>query len=1058
MTRTHRRSGKLLPIGIAATLIAGSVAAIGTFALADTSSSAAPVLDPAAGLQREFADAAQEFDVPQSVLMAVSYHLTRWETHQGQPSTAGNYNVMGLTQVMAADVEKPTRAERLSHLNMSGDPTRMKKFNPTRALQGGDDQADTSDPRLHTLDAAAKLTDEPAASLRTDREESVRGGAALLAQYEKEAIGSLPKDAGQWYAAVARYSQAPDAKGAALFTQRVFRTINRGSSRVTADGQRVTLAADRSVTPVKPAKMNLAATFASTNLTPTPECPAGLNCDFRPAAFKQNSTDKTDYGNYDVTNRPADGVDIRYIVIHDTEGGYEGSLSVFQNPTKSASAHYLIRASDGLVTQLVPTKDTAWQAGNKTLNMHSIGIEHEGYAIKAGSWYSETQYESSAALVKYLATRFGIPLDREHIIGHDEVPGPIDANVAGMHWDPGPYWDWNHYFSLMGAPTGDGGAGSPVRVGQEITIAPPFTTANQPAIVYCSPTCVTQTPHPANFLYLYSDASTSSALIADPYLRGGAAGSTQGPDWAAKAVTGNHYVVAAVKGDWTSIWYGGKQGWFYNPGGQLTAPVGTSAQQVLTPKAGLASIAVYGRAYPRTADYTGTQVPVQADTDKALTKYSIKAGQAYVPGGPAVAGDYFYAMNYDNSAPGDHTRVTGITKFIPIRYNHRIAWVRADDVQQISTTSPPSGATRSDLLARDSSGTLWQYQGSGTAASPFLYRYRVGGGWQGYNALVDLAGFRANGTGDLVARDASGTLWFYKGTGNIAAPFAARTKVGAGWQTYNALIGVGDMTGDGTSDLVGRDSAGILWLYRGTGNAAAPFAARTKVGTGWQMHNMLVGGGDLTGDGKADLLARDTTGTLWLYRGTGNAAAPFAARVKVGPGWQIFNLLVGTSDLNGDGKADLLARDTTGTLWLYRGTGNAAAPFAARTPPSLPAGRCTTPSSANWSTDISQPDVFARPPGGTGFPGPPGGRLRVSHLDVRHDVHPGGARPSPDPRRAGRFSAGHRTDARTGGRTPTAGVSPWRSPRRCRPPGDSCARSRSTPHGPGERCRLPAGV
>ncbi|MCM2417776.1 N-acetylmuramoyl-L-alanine amidase [Streptomyces sp. RKAG293] len=930
MTRTHRRSGKFLPIGIAATLIAGSVAAIGTFALANPSDSAAPPVDPAAGLQREFADAAQEFHVPQSVLMAVSYHLTRWETHQGRPSTAGNYNVMGLTQVTAEDVEEPTRAERLSHLNMSGDPARMKKFNATRALRGGDDRTDTSDPRLHTLDAAAELTGESAGSLRTDREESVRGGAALLAKYEKEAAGSLPDDPGRWYAAVARYSQAPDAKGAQLFTQRVFQTINRGGSRVTSDGQRVTLPADPSVTPVKPAKLTLAATFASTAVAPVPECPSGLNCDFRAAAFQKNGTDPADYGNYDVTNRPADGVDIRYIVIHDTEGSYDSSLSVFQDPAKSASAHYLIRASDGLVTQTVPTKDTAWHAGNKTLNMHSIGIEHEGFAIKTGSWYSEPQYESSAALVKYLAARFGIPLDREHIIGHDEVPGPIDAYVAGMHWDPGPYWDWNHYFALMGAPTGDGGAGSPVLVGQEITVAPPFTTANQPAVVYCSPTCATQTPRPANFLYLYTAASTGSPLIADPYLRAGAAGSTQGPDWAAKAVAGSHYVVAAVKDDWTAIWYGGRQGWFYNPGGRLTAPAGTTAQPVVTPKAGLASIPVYGRAYPQTADYTGTDVPVQADTDKALTKYSLPAGQAYVPGGPSVAGDYFHAMNYDNSAPGDHKLVTGTTTFLPIRFNHRLAWVRADDVRQISSTRPASGATRSDVVARDSAGVLWQYQGSGGGAVPFLYRYRVGAGWQGYNALIDLSGFRADGTGDLIAREPSGVLWYYKGTGNTAVPFATRVKAGSGWQIYNALVGVGDVSGDGKPDLIARDTTGVLWLYRGTGNATAPFATRLKVGTGWQMHNMLVGGGDMTGDGKPDLIARDTTGVLWLYRGTGNAAAPFATRLKVGTGWQMYNLLAGTSDLTGDGKPDLLARDTTGRLWTYPGTGNPSTPFAAR--------------------------------------------------------------------------------------------------------------------------------
>ena len=45
----------------------------------------------------------------------------------------------------------------------------------------------------------------------------------------------------------------------------------------------------------------------------------------------------------------------------------------------------MIRASDGLVTQMVPTKDMAWHAGNKSINKHSIGIEHEGYAIKAAA-------------------------------------------------------------------------------------------------------------------------------------------------------------------------------------------------------------------------------------------------------------------------------------------------------------------------------------------------------------------------------------------------------------------------------------------------------------------------------------------------------------------------------------------------------------------------------------------------------------------------------------------------------------------------------------------------
>lgn len=60
-------------------------------------------------------------------------------------------------------------------------------------------------------------------------------------------------------------------------------------------------------------------------------------------------------------------------------------------------------------------------------------------------------YRQSAKLVRYLAHRFGVPLDRAHILGHDNVPGPNADKIKSMHWDPGPYWDWAHYFDLLGA-------------------------------------------------------------------------------------------------------------------------------------------------------------------------------------------------------------------------------------------------------------------------------------------------------------------------------------------------------------------------------------------------------------------------------------------------------------------------------------------------------------------------------------------------------------------------------------------------------------------------------
>lgn len=675
-----------------------ATAAITTAAMASqptVPSGSQPVAAAAASLQTRFADAAREFGVPQNVLMAVSYRQTLWESHDGEPSTSGAYNVMGLTRVTEDDIERPTDAERLAHLNLSGDPAVTKHFDAGRALRTLPKRVDTGAAGLHTLDEAAKLIGRPAGSVREDSAQSVRAGAALLAKYQREATGSLPEDAGQWYPAVARYSQAPDTKGATLFANRVFESVRSGESRMTADGQRLSLPADPSVSPVRPAGMRLAATNASTTAAPAPECPAALNCDFKPAAYKQNSSTPDDFGNYNAADRPASGEDIRYIVVHDTEGGYAGSLATFQNPASYASAHYLIRAEDGLVTQLVRTGDEAWHAANKTVNMHSIGIEHEGYAIKSGSWYTEPQYESSATLVKYLADRFAVPLDREHIIGHDEVPGVLDAGVASQHWDPGPFWDWNHYMSLIGAPAGAGGAGGPVEAGEVVRVVPPFTTANQPTLTYDGTTVAGQ---PANFGYLYTSAATTSAMITDPYMPNVKA--TDAPNWGNKVVAGGTYVVAEAKGDWTAIWYGGRKAWFQNPGGQFTEAVAGTARPVLKPRAGVSSIPVYGRAYPEDAAYPGTGVPVQEKNGASLSKYTVHAGQAYPQAGPAQAGDYWFAGTFAGTADNDRTLVKGSTNlFYPIRYNHRIGWVRASDVQQASSTVPDAGTDRYDMTA-----------------------------------------------------------------------------------------------------------------------------------------------------------------------------------------------------------------------------------------------------------------------------------------------------------------------------------------------------------------------
>ncbi|MFD6758054.1 FG-GAP-like repeat-containing protein [Streptomyces roseolus] len=221
----------------------------------------------------------------------------------------------------------------------------------------------------------------------------------------------------------------------------------------------------------------------------------------------------------------------------------------------------------------------------------------------------------------------------------------------------------------------------------------------------------------------------------------------------------------------------------------------------------------------------------------------------------------------------------------------------------------PAGGT-DGLFRRDASGALYRYAGrTGGLAAPC----KVGVGW-GMMSKV------AQDGSTLVAVDGSGTLWRYPAdpaTGSYSG--STRVQAGTGWQGNDVLLAPGDFDGDGKADLIGRDTAGALWLYPGDGMNG--YGARKQIGSGWQMFDALVAPGDFDGDAKADLIGRDATGGLWFYKGDG--AGYYAPRVQIGSGWQVYSALVAPGDINGDGKADLIGRDASKDLWLYKGNGAA---------------------------------------------------------------------------------------------------------------------------------------
>ncbi|SME97708.1 uncharacterized protein with LGFP repeats [Cellulosimicrobium cellulans J34] len=221
-----------------------------------------------------------------------------------------------------------------------------------------------------------------------------------------------------------------------------------------------------------------------------------------------------------------------------------------------------------------------------------------------------------------------------------------------------------------------------------------------------------------------------------------------------------------------------------------------------------------------------------------------------------------------------------------------------------------SGDGYADLALRGSS-TADLATASGAGWRPAT---SVGMGWTGPRT-VGAGDWTGDGLPDLMLVDASGRLWLYPGRSD--GRWSPRRAIGNGWQVMTLVTGGHDWDGDGRPDLLARHRDGTLYLYPSNGRGG--FGTRRAIGSGWQVMSAVTMTGTLS-DGRPALVARSGV-TLYLYRGDGKGGFS-GGRTVVGTGWQVMTAIVGVGDVNDDGRSgDIVARDSSGRLFLYPGNG-----------------------------------------------------------------------------------------------------------------------------------------